>query len=71
MLVAGLKRTKEEESLDGNTRRDSQMEWIRLQLSLVLFGVHWLVMLKDPNNFGTILNCRFKYSSGLNKIKLC
>lgn len=31
---------KEEESLDGNTGRSSQMEWIRLQLSSVLFGIH-------------------------------
>lgn len=70
MPVAGLKRAKEVESLNGNTRRDSQTEWIRPRLSLALFGIHWLVMLKASNNFGTTLNCRFKNSCGLNKIVL-
>lgn len=59
---------KEEESLDGNTGRSSQMEWIRLQLSSVLFGIHWLAMLKALNNFGTFLHCRFRCSSVLNKL---
>lgn len=39
------------------------------QFSLVLFGVHWIVMLEASNNFGTTLNCRFNNSHGLNKIK--
>lgn len=40
MPVAGLKRTEEEKSLNGNTGRDSQMERIGPQLSLALFGIH-------------------------------
>lgn len=44
------------------------MEWIRLQLSSVLFGIHWLAMLKALNNFGTFLHCRFRCSSVLNKL---
>lgn len=58
----------EEESLDGNAGRSSQMEWIRLRLSFVLFGIHWLVMLKALSNFGTFLHYRFKCSSVLNKL---
>lgn len=39
------------------------------QLSLVLLGVRWIVVLEASNNCGTTLNCRFNNLHGLNKIK--